>query len=104
MAAEILELQGYNIICAENAKRALEILERESIDLMLVDIVMPEMDGYELAAKATEKYPELKIQLASGFAGTDHVGMVDTVLNQKLLKKPYHAKILLKNIRLLLDE
>lgn len=76
----------------------------ESIDLLLSDIIMPEMDGYRLAAIAQEKYPAVKIQLASGFADNYNADMVDNALKHQLLHKPYNMQSLLKRVRELLDE
>ena len=104
LLSEILGQQGYTTFCAEDAKQGLDILENESIDLMISDIIMPKMDGYELAALVREKYPDIKIQLVSGFSNTSNVGRVDADLSKKILKKPYNAKTLLKNIRQLLDQ
>jgi len=64
---------------------------------------MPEMDGYDLATLAQEKYPNTKIQLARGFNDDRHDKMSDDTLHKNLLQKPYNAQTLLKNMRALLD-
>ena len=102
LTTEILGQQGYKVLCAENAKQALEIIEHESIDLLLSDVVMPEMDGYHLAAIVQEKYPNIKIQMASGFSDDRHVDIVDDTLHKNLLGKPFHSQTLLQRIRELL--
>ncbi|VAW60711.1 diguanylate cyclase/phosphodiesterase (GGDEF & EAL domains) with PAS/PAC sensor(s) [hydrothermal vent metagenome] len=99
---EILIQQGYNAICAENAQAALKILKNKKVDFMLSDIIMPGMDGYQLAAIVENKYPETKIQLTSGFSDEQHIGMVDDSLHKNLLYKPLNSQILLKRIRELL--
>ena len=100
---EYLSLKGYQVYVADSAKKALEILEQEKIDLMLSDIIMPEMNGYQLAAIVQEKYPSIKIQLASGFTDERFVEMMDKSLNEKRLPKPYNLQILAKSVRKLLD-
>lgn len=100
----MLHQQGYQVLCAENAKQALEILETESIDLMLSDVIMPSMDGYQLADIAQKQYPDMKIQLASGFSDDRHVNIDDDVLHKNLLQKPYHSQTLFRRVRELLDE
>lgn len=102
LTSEMLTKKGYNIFSAQSAKEALEILENESIDLLLTDIIMPEMDGYELTAIVQEKYPDIKVQLASGFTDDRHIDKVDEELTQNLLHKPYDAQTLYKKIRELL--
>ncbi len=60
------------------------------------------MDGYQLAAIVQEKYPAVKIQLASGFSDDRHVQMVDDTLHRNLLHKPYSSHVLLARMRELL--
>ena len=103
LASELLTQQGYQAFCAENAKQAFKILENEHIDLILSDVIMPEMDGYQLAAIVQEKYPAIKVQLTSGFADTWNLSVFDKSLHQNILHKPYDSKVLFKNIRALLD-
>ncbi len=102
LTCEILEQQGYHTLRAKNAKQTLDILEQQAVDLLICDIIMPEMDGYELAGIVQQKYPEIKIQLASGFADDRHVNMVDDDLHKNLLHKPYRSQILLKRVWALL--
>ena len=99
----ILNAHGYHTLPANDALQALEILKTEHVDLLLSDIIMPGMDGYELAATVTKQYPDIKIQLASGFNDEKHKGLVEEELHQKILHKPYNAQTLLESIRNLLD-
>jgi len=101
---ELLTTHGFNIILADNAKKALEILEHEKVDLLLSDIIMPEMDGYQLAAIVNEKYPEIIIQLLSGFAYDKHANLVNNNLQNNLLPKPFNSLVLLQRIKLLLNK
>ncbi len=103
LSCEILSQQGYHALPAKNAEQVLEILEQRDVDLLFCDIIMPDMDGYELAGIVRQKYPEIKIQLASGFTDDHHVGMIDDELHKNLLYKPYASQVLLKRIRKLLD-
>ena len=101
---EILSQHGFNVLSAESAKQALEILKRERVALLLSDIIMPEMDGYQLSAIVKEKYPETKIQLMSGFSNNQNIDMVDEKLQQNVLFKPFKSQALLQRIRELLNE
>ena len=101
LSREILNLHGFKVICAESAQDALNILQHESVDILISDIVMPEMDGYQLAAIVKEKYPEIKIQLASGFTEERNMGMDNEHLQQDLLHKPFSSQALLQRIRAL---
>ena len=93
---------GYHVICASNGKEALDILDKELIDLLITDVIMPGMDGYELVAVVKEKHPKIKIQLMSGFSDTRHESLVDERLHKNLLDKPFQSQTLLKKVRELL--
>jgi len=96
---EILSSHGFNVILANSAKEALDILKHKSINIMISDVIMPEMDGYQLAAIVKEKYPEVKIQLASGFTDERNVDMVDEHLRNNVLNKPFSSQELLLRMR-----
>ena len=102
--SELLSEKGYNVFCAEKADQALKIMEKEPFDLMISDVIMPEMDGYQLASIVQEKYPDIKIQMVSGFTDDSHLAIKDKSLHENLLHKPYKMKLVLKRIRSLLDE
>lgn len=101
---EILRQQGYNVFQAENGERALEALERESIDLLFSDIIMPGMNGFELTNIVKEKFPNIKIQLSSGFSGDQHANKIDKKIRDNMLQKPIASRVLLEKIRKLLNE
>ncbi len=103
LADELLMHFGYLVTSAESAEHALELLETEKFDLMFSDVIMTGMDGYQLAEKTRAKYPDMKIQLASGFSDkhTHHESVRD--LQQSILQKPYRKAELLKRVRELLD-
>ncbi len=105
LSKNALEKQGYTVFTANNAHQALDILAEQAIDLLVSDIIMPEMDGYQLADSVSKRYPTIKIQLVSGFVDkiTD-VSSVDESIRQQLLYKPYSQTTLLKRIRVLLDD
>ncbi len=91
LAVELLSAQGYNTIQAENGDAAIDILRSdEYIDLLFCDIVMPGgMNGYQVAEKARELRPHLKIQLTSGLADQSQSNMHEAGLKLNVLQKPY---------------
>lgn len=103
LSKEILSSYGFNIITADNAQKALEILNQNKVDLLLSDIIMPDMDGYQLAAIVREKYPKIKIQLSSGFGDTNNAHLVDKDLKDNLLSKPFNSMTLIQRIKSLLN-
>ena len=62
---EALELEGYEVFCAENGEEALEIFDKEYIDLVIVDIMMPKMDGYTFTRTLRESNKELLVLMIS---------------------------------------
>jgi CheY-like chemotaxis protein len=103
LCVNILERQGYHVLKAASAMQALNILETASADLMLSDIIMPEMDGVELATTVQSKYPAMKIILTSGFSDNRQQNLKDKSLYKNLIHKPYQPQVLLKKIRELLN-
>ena len=104
LAEDILTAYGYTVLRAENAEQALEILGETSVDLLLSDVIMPGMNGYQLATEVEKLYPEVKIQLVSGFSDGQKVNFANEVLHQQRLQKPVSTEKLLIRIRKLLNE
>ena len=96
---EVLSEHGYRVFTAENADRALEILQQQHIDIMLTDVIMPGMNGYQLAMEVQRLYPQVKIQVISGYGENHFEGTVHQELHQNRLIKPVYASELLKRIR-----
>src|SRR5262245_43351401 len=66
--AKALQNAGYEVISFDNGLAAYQRLREEPFELLLTDIVMPEMDGIELARRASELDPDIKIMFITGFA------------------------------------
>jgi CheY-like chemotaxis protein len=82
-AGEVLEEHGYAVLTALNAASALVVLRsNDQIDLLFTDLVMPGSDGIELARRAGEEVPGLRILFTTGYS-------TDPILSGQLLKKPY---------------
>ncbi|HMA50007.1 MAG TPA: response regulator [Magnetospirillaceae bacterium] len=95
MAVSRLEELGHEIVEAESPPKALEILEQDTgIELLFTDIVMPGgVNGFDLAHKATERRPELKVIFVSGYAPSLYAG---EGLKQEFLMKPYSEEELVR--------
>jgi len=103
LATELLQKEGYNILQSDSGRSALMTLKKEHVDLVLTDVLMPQMDGYQLAVKIKEKYPDMKIKLVSGFDDDKNNIFVDDELQRNLLHKPYNRIELLQSVRTFLD-
>jgi signal transduction histidine kinase len=98
LAEDILSQHGYRVFTARNATQALAILSTEQVDILFTDVIMPEMDGYQLAHRVRRDYPHIKIQLTSGYNELHATETADG-LQISILQKPYRASDLLKCIR-----
>jgi PAS domain S-box-containing protein len=95
---------GYRPIEADRPAAALEILEREQIDLLFTDVVMPgPIDGIALAQQVIERWPTIKVLLTSGFAGSKFDEQFDSRgTPMRLISKPYRVEDLAKMLRQIL--
>ena len=99
LARTILSNNGYTVLTAFNGQEALKVLANNSVDIMLSDIIMPGMNGYQLAELVRQRYPRIKIQLVSGYDNNMDLTSVDSELQRRLLPKPYTSTQLLTSIR-----
>ena len=104
LANDTLSQQGYRVLSAGSGKEALTRLRTQHVDLMFSDIIMPKMDGFQLAALVKKDFPRVKIQLTSGFNDSHQTTNFDLALQQRILSKPYNSHTLLERTRNLLDE
>ncbi len=85
-ASRVLEECGYTVLTAPDGAAALVLLcGDDHIDLLFTDVVMPGLDGAEVARRALQRSPNLKVLLASGY-------MTGPTLGCRLLKKPYRPQ------------
>jgi two-component system cell cycle response regulator CpdR len=97
-----LKKAGYEVIDFANGEEAYERLKTEPFTLLLTDIVMPKMDGIELARRASELDPELKIMFITGFAAVVLNNDVAAPKDARVLSKPFHLKDLVREVDRLL--
>lgn len=100
---EILETEGYTVLGARNGLEALEVCERhaDSIDLLVSDVVMPELGGPQLAEEVLRRWPEIPVVLMSGYAEDGALGGDGT--GYPFLQKPFTHASLLAMVRDVLD-
>ena len=93
---------GYDVVSFGNGLEAYERLKEEPFTLLLTDIVMPEMDGIELARKASELDPDLKIMFITGFAAVALNPDSQAPKDAKILSKPFHLRDLVDEVERML--
>ncbi len=93
-----LEKAGHWVNDYGQGDEALEALEQTMYDLLLTDIVMPVMDGIELARRAAELDPQLKIMFITGFAAVALNPDNNAPKEAKVLSKPFHLRDLVHEV------
>lgn len=96
--ARALENAGYEVIAVDRGTAALPWLETEEFDLLLTDIVMPEMDGIELAQRCANISPETKVMFITGFAAVSLRASREAP-QAKVLSKPFHLRDLVLEVQ-----
>lgn len=96
--ARALVNAGYEVVAVDRGTEALPYLERERFDLLLSDIVMPEMDGIELAQRCAEISPQTKVMFITGFAAVTLKANREAP-QAKVLSKPFHLRDLVMEVQ-----
>ena len=92
-----LENAGYEVVAVDRGTAALTLLASEKFDLLLSDIVMPEMDGIELAKHCAEVSPQTKVVFITGFAAVALKASREAP-QAKVLSKPFHLRDLVLEV------
>jgi two-component system, cell cycle response regulator CpdR len=99
-----LEQAGYTVDAVDRGTVAVPLLEQHHYDLLLSDIVMPEMDGIELAQRCAEINPRTRVMFITGFAAVTLKASRDAP-RAKMLSKPFHLRELVLEVdRMFEDE
>ena len=105
LTVSVLDGLGYEVAVAANGREALERVERDGLrpDLLLTDVVMPEMSGKDLAEALQEGLPALKVLFMSGYTDNAivHHGVLDKGID--FIEKPFTPVLLARRVREALD-
>ncbi len=93
-----LERAGHEVFSVGQGDEALPVLAEGRFDLLLADIVMPEMDGIELARRAVAVDPAIRIMFITGFAAVALRNRQTSQSDAKVLSKPFHLRDLVDEI------
>ena len=95
---QLLTVKGHQVVCAVNGKDALKIVESQPIDLIITDIVMPEMDGYELIRELRKRPSPPKIIAMSGGSdkrdGEDLLHVAKLMRVDRIMPKPLDSAVI----------
>jgi DNA-binding NtrC family response regulator len=101
----MLNQLGYNTILANNGKEAVEIFQKENadIDLIILDIIMPKMDGLTAYEHFKEINANVRVILASGYSITDNVKEIVAEGSTEFIQKPFTLSQISRITREMLD-
>jgi CheY-like chemotaxis protein len=106
VAIRVLLNQGYFVLAASNGEEALALAEKVggAIDLVLTDVVMPDVGGPELVGRLLERWPVMGVVYMSGYAEGDKVRFEMQEPKTSFLQKPFSADSLVITVREVLDQ
>lgn len=93
-----LERAGYSVTAVDRGTAALPLVATGEFDLLLTDIVMPEMDGIELAQRSVALAPAMRVMFITGFAAVALNRSGTAPANAKVLSKPFHLRDLVAEV------
>ena len=104
LISSVLSMRGYNVIQATDGKDALRVAgATEGIDLLVTDVVMPEMGGGELAKRMRERFPDLRVLYISGYTSGTIVHHGVSNPGTAFLQKPFSPQVLIAKVRDVLE-
>jgi PAS domain S-box-containing protein len=104
LVERMLKRQGYRVITAETPDEAVRIARREPFDLLLTDLVMPKMSGFDLARDVAAARPGAKVLYMSGYTDTQITRGLEISENTPFLQKPFTAAALSAMVRRVLED
>ena len=98
----MLKRAGYEVLEARDGGRGMKLCRSERVDLVITDIIMPEMEGLELIMGLKREFPDMKIIAVSGGARNkpaDYLNMASKLGAHRILTKPFERRELLTAVK-----
>ena len=102
--AKALERAGHDVFAVGDGLEALSASKAVQFDLLVADVVMPSLDGFQLAARARISHPELQVMFIAGFAAVMLRGRDQELRGTKVLSKPFHLRELVDRVEEILKK
>jgi CheY-like chemotaxis protein len=105
----LLEFAGFRVDTAENGKQALEQIRKHAYDLLILDVIMPGIDGIKLfqMVRKSERYADIPVLFVSGYSSEEDIEPEQREIVHKAngyIQKPFKAKVLLDKVKMLLQK
>jgi len=94
----MLQKLGYSVLTASKGQEAIEILKKNKVAFIILDMVMPGMNGYEIYYQLKKIQPKVKILLASGYVGDQSEKRLISIGFDGFIQKPFDSKQLSEKI------
>jgi CheY-like chemotaxis protein len=94
----MLQKLGYNVLVANNGYRAIQILKENKVAFVILDMLMPDMNGHEIYHQLKKIQPKIKVLLASGYTGDQSEERLESIGFDGYLQKPFNLKQLSEKI------
>jgi len=106
VSGKLLERLGYRVIAAENGEQAVEIYQKwcQDVDLVILDMIMPAMSGFETYNRLKEINPQIKVLLSSGYSEKGQAGEIVARDRQDFIQKPFDLTQLSQKIAMILTK
>ena len=101
--ARALRKAGHQVVDVGDGLEAMSTLTEEPMDLLLADVVMPGMDGIELARRAAKEQPGIKVMFITGFAAVALRARSEAQRGTRVLSKPFHLRELVNQVDQMLE-
>ena len=101
--AKALRRAGHEVVAVGDGLDAMARVTDARFDLLLADVVMPGLDGIEVARRATKKQPGLKVMFITGFAAVALRAREQSPKDARVLSKPFHLRDLVDQVDVMLQ-
>lgn len=102
LLCRMLEAEGFPVLKAITGRDVLEQVKKRPVAVVILDLVMPEMDGLETLQSLAQNHPDLRVLAISGAFGGSFLECARLMGAKAILKKPFHADELVASVRALL--
>jgi len=107
MISSVLTLSGHSVLQVGNGSECMARMALQNVDLAIIDIFMPEMDGLETLLELRERYPDTKVICMSGGGSggnMEYLQMAKTIGADFILAKPFTARAVVDLVKRVLDQ
>jgi DNA-binding response OmpR family regulator len=102
LLCQVLEAEGFSVLEAATGREVLEQVKKKPVAVVILDLVMPEMDGLETLQSLAQNHPGVRVLAVSGAFGGSFLDCARLLGAKAILKKPFNGEELLAGVRALL--